>query len=424
MARSENTTRLTHKGIERKRAPASGRREIWDVECPGFGIRITEGGIKAFQVLYRFGGKPRRKGLGRFISGDGCHCLAKARRRARDIIEAARAGTDPELKERAEAAERARAQANTFAAVRTRFINEYAKQRNRHWQEVERYFERDLAEAWDALPIENITKRDIIAAIEAKARESGPYAANRLFAHVRKLFRWAAGKDLVAAVPVVGIEKPGVEKERARVLTATEMKALWSAWEHLGWPFGPMFKLLLVVGQRRDEVAGLRWDELRPLEGRTGATPTCTPIEWTWVIPGERTKSGRPQVVPLPPLASEIIGNLPRFTSPYVFPARGGAGYASGFSRAKARSDDLSGIASWRLHDLRRSVATGMGELGTSPFVVARVLNHAETSVTGRHYNMHDYRSEKRHALEAWARRLETLVRPAPDNVVELRARS
>src|SRR5579864_1192995 len=218
--------KLTDKGIERKTPPKSGRIELWDSECPGFGVRITDRGVRSFQLMYRFNGKLRRKGLGRFI-GEGS--LSKARQRAREIIELARGGIDPEEQEKALAEERARAQADTFAAVRDQFIEKYAKPKNRSWQEVERYFKRDLAD-WNARPISSITRRDVIAAIDAKAHRGGPYSANRLLAHVRKLFNWGLSRDLISASPVAGIPKPRVEKERERVLSEREIKLLWDAW--------------------------------------------------------------------------------------------------------------------------------------------------------------------------------------------------
>lgn len=415
----ENRKKLTHKGLEREKPAPKGKRvEIWDKECPGFGVRITDKGVKSFQVFYRHNGQQRRKGLGRFgVEGS----LSKARNRAREIIEAARAGTDPEIKERLERAKQARAEASTFASVRAKFIEEYAKPRNRTWRAVERYFERDLS-AWDPLPISAITDADIIEAIDRKRAAAGPYAANRLFAHIRKLFRWAASKRLIASSPVIDIEKPGEEQERARTLTVAEIKILWGTFENLGWPFGPMLRLLLATAQRRSEVAGMHWSEIQPIAAADSATLSHTPINWIWTIPGERTKNGRAHVVPLSPLAREVLAALPRFTSDFVFPARDNhESHASGFGKAKERADRLSGLTDWRFHDLRRTVATVLGELGQS-LVVPRVLNHTDSSVTGKHYNKYDFLPEKRHALETWARKLETIIRPTPENVVNLRA--
>ena len=274
--------KLTDKGLEKMTRPKAGRVEIWDTVCPGFGIRVTAGAI-AYQVMYRIDGELRRETLGRY--GGSALTLSAARKMARDMIDNAKAGVDPREKAKQEKEERTLAQANTFAAVRDRFIAEYAKLKNWDWQEVERYFKRDLAD-WNERPIDTITRRQITAAIDKKAKDGGPYAANKLHAHMRKLFAWATSKYLLAASPFADMEiEKRAEIERDRVLTEREIARLWSAWEELTWPFGPMLKLLLITGQRRDEVAGMQWEEIRarPVGAATEATaasPSATPIEW------------------------------------------------------------------------------------------------------------------------------------------------
>ena len=422
--------KLTDKGIERLNPPASGRVERWDSECPGFGIRITETGVNTFQVMYRFGGTLRRKALGRF-TGEGAGGLAEARRRARKIIETAKGGVDPEVVEKQEAAKRARENANSFAAIRALFIEEWAKPRNRSWREAQRYLERDL-DHWDERPLGSITRAEIKQAIKAKARDGGGYAANLLLANVRRLFNWAVDEELISASPAVRIAKPHEEKGRERALTVDEIKRLWSAWDEpttkwpapadrLGFPFGPMFRLLLVLGARRDEIAGALWSEIKPRPAQAGATAALTPIEWCLTISAERSKAKRECLIPLPPLAQRILGDLPRFKSDYLFPSRSsGERYASGFSKGKRRSDELSGVADWRLHDLRRTAATQMAELGVSNFDISRVLGHAEAGVTREHYNKYSYLPEKTRALEKWAQRIEIVTSPEPVRVADI----
>jgi integrase len=416
--------KLTDKGIENLAAPRSGRVELWDAGFGegAFGLRVTEKGTKTFQLMYRFEGKLRRKTIGQYPTIG----LGKAHDAARDIIRKAKAGVDPELAEAALAVERTRARANTFGAVANDFIERYAKQQNRSWEEVKEYFDRDLVD-WHKRPIASITRRDVNEAIRHKAakverkpadketktkavRESGgPYAANRLLANTRKLFSWAVEQEYLTASPVVSVSAPGAEQERERVLTDDEVKALWKAWEAMEAPFGPMLQLLLVTAQRRDEVAGLRWADL-DIENKL------------WTIPGEFTKPGRSHEVPLSPIALAILEPLLRTTSPYVFPARGNPDNpASGFSRAKARSDKLSKVTGWRIHDLRRTAGTGMASAGIAVSTISRVLNHAEGGVT-KIYNRYSYGQEKRHALETWARKLEGIIRKPAENVVELRA--
>jgi integrase len=218
------------------------------------------------------------------------------------------------------------------------------------------------------------------------------------------------------------VERPGEETQRERTLTADEIAAVWSGADTLGYPFGPYFQLALLTGQRRDEVARMRWSDL-DLEAKT------------WTLAADATKAGRSHVVPLAPIAVEILASLPRKTvnaggvikpSPHVFTTSGDVP-VSGFSKSKPRLDqviakDREGIAlaPWTIHDLRRTAATEMGRLGVSRFIIGKVLNHADRSVTGI-YDRHAYLQEKRKALEAWARYLADLTNLPEADIVVLR---
>jgi integrase len=406
--------KLTDISLQKIKAPAAGRIEVWDPEFRAFGVRITDKGTKAFQLMYRFRGKLRRKTLGQYP----VVTLAEAREQARAILNTARAGNDPELIEKEQAAKLARLQANTFASVADRFLASYDR---RSSLEAQRYLTRDLAD-WAARPIDKITRRDVIAAIDAKTKD-GVYAARRLLAYTRLLFKWAHRKDLIETSPVVDVDAPGTEQERDRVLSAAEIEALWRAWDRMEWPFGPMLQILLLTGQRRDEVASMRWSDIRPRKDEQ-AKPTSefTAIEWVWTLPRESTKGDRSHEVPVSAMAMAILGEVPRLDSPYVFPARGNNGrYATGYSRGKARSAELSGVADWRIHDLRRTVGTSLAGMGIPVSTISRVLNHAEGGVT-KIYNRHSYWPEKKAALEAWARKLGGIVgKEEADNVVDIR---
>jgi hypothetical protein len=185
--------KLTDKGIERMKSPRSSRLEIWDSQLGGFGLRLTAHGMKSFQLIYRYKGEQRRVTLGRYRPAVGEEddevppdhgmrdglTLAQARAKARGILRLARAGKDPIRIESEAKAKQARFEADTFAAIRARFVEEYCKPRLRSWRVVERYLTRDLSD-WDDRPIRTITKRDIIEAVERKARMGGPISANRL----------------------------------------------------------------------------------------------------------------------------------------------------------------------------------------------------------------------------------------------------
>jgi integrase len=245
--------------------------------------------------------------------------------------------------------------------------------------------------------------------LTAHCDRGNPIAANRVLAAVRKMFGWAVERDILTASPVVNVKAPGREIERERVLTDDELIAVWTAADTMGSASGSFLKTLILTGQRRDEVSSMRWADL-DLTVRI------------WTLPRQATKGDRSHEVPLSPLAIEVLTALPR-TGTYVFSSTRGERPISGYSKIKARAEKLAGFDDWRIHDLRRTAGTGMARAGTAVSTISRVLNHKEGGVT-KIYNRYSYLDEKRHALETWARKVGSLVRPGADNVVPLRAES
>jgi integrase len=233
-----------------------------------------------------------------------------------------------------------------------------------------------------------------------------PALANRALISVRKLHNWALQRGMIDMSPVVQIEKPAEDRRRDRILSPEEIRAVWSAAGDLGYPYRQFFRMALVLGQRREEIARWRWAEINEAEG-------------VWTLASDRTKAGRAHVVPLPALAGEILGEAPRGPGGWIFTTLGDRPI-SGYSAAKTRLDRAVArtraeageldVAHWTIHDLRRTVGTGLGKLGTPRFIIARVLNHADHTVTGI-YDRYEYLTEKRHALEVWSEYLEGLVR-------------
>jgi integrase len=228
---------------------------------------------------------------------------------------------------------------------------------------------------------------------------------------------------------VLNIPRPAAENPRDRVLSDDEIVAFWKGCKSLGWPFGWLFRLLLLTAQRRDEVGNMTWLEV-DLEGGL------------WMLPRERAKNDRAHEVQLSRLALEILAAAPRIDgSQFIFTTTGRRP-ASGFSKAKQRLDTrmaqvlteelakgypgkdkiATGVPAWTLHDLRRTAATGMASLNVPPHVVDRILNHVSGTIRGvaAVYNRHAYLDERKAALEAWGRHVEGLVRPRPTNVVPL----
>ncbi len=274
--------------------------------------------------------------------------------------------------------------------------------------------------------------------------------SNRTLARLHAMFAWALGEKRIIASPAAGINKLTKEKERDRILTDEELRWFWAACTELGWPFGPLCRLLLLTAQRRDEVSEMGWSEV-DLEERL------------WVLPRHRAKNNEAHKIHLSAPALDILNALAeqrakiewRKNSDFVFPTFGGPA-VSGFSWAKTRLDEemlksrgralgqpeddgefrkVLGIsdgrvlpveiAHWTLHDLRRTAATGMARLKIPPHVVDKVLNHTSGTIRGvaKVYNKFEYLEERAAALDAWSRLVMSLVNEERQtNVVPLRA--
>jgi integrase len=237
-------------------------------------------------------------------------------------------------------------------------------------------------------------------------------AAHRVYQTATRIFNWALNRGDIEASPFAAMKPPVKKVTRDRALKDHEIKALWPVLTEMNYPFGPLQQLLLLLGQRRSEVAEMRWPEV-DLDKR----------EWT--IPASRSKSKREHIVPLAGAAVDILESLPRFTEgDFVFTTTAGRRPVAGFSKIKLRIDRMLvdrdiAIEGWRVHDLRRTCRTGMARLGVPEIVSERVLNHQAQGLT-KIYNLHEYLVEKRDALARWAQEVANIVEPPPDNVIDL----
>lgn len=363
--------------------PAAGRVELWDAELPGFGLRISSSGRRTWQVMYRIGGRKRRLTLGSFPALP----LKLARDAARATLAEVAKGQDP-------AAQRAAVRGGelTFARFAAAYVERYAKRSKRTWRSDARMIERDLLPVWGRRAIDGIGRRDVIEVIETINARGHGYAANRRLSLLRTMFAWGVEVDMVRATPVVGITAPRREVRRQRVLDEAEIGALWRAWEQMAWPFGTLFKLLLLTGQRRNQMASLCLNDV-------------TFADQIWTVPPETGSADEGHEIPLSSFALEAVTSVPRTASRYVFPARGKPDrHVSGFSKAARRATDLSGVADWRTDDLRRTAAAGMMTLGAPAPVVRNILDRTASSTVGG-VEVGDSASgfeDMRAALEAW----------------------
>ena len=385
---------LTDAKVAAIKPPASGQEEHRDTKVTGLRLRVGAGGKKTWIVRARAGAKVLNKKLGTYPPMK----LAAARAAAERLLEAiARDGT-------ADAVDR------TFGAVAALWIDKVAKPKNDSWRQQERRLEMYVLPAWRDRKIADIRRADVRELVEGI---EGQVLPNRVLTIIKTIFRFAVARDWIEASPAEGVERPNAEAERDRVLSMGEIKRVWDAAELMGFPFGPFIRMLMLTGQRRTEVAGMRWPDI-DLDAAT------------WTLGKVETKSDRKHLVPLPAPAVELLGPLPRF-GPYVFTTDGET-HISGFAKGKSRMDAFiaaSGDAldPWTLHDLRRSAATHMVRLGVLEEVVGRVLNHAPKGVTAKVYALHTYAPEKRSALDRWAEEVMRAVQGASGgNVVKLRS--
>jgi integrase len=330
--------------------------------------------------MYRANGIQRRQTLGTYPA----LTLADARKLARKAFAQVAEGKDPSMDKRLS---REKTPAGSFVAVATEYLERYARRHKKSWQSDERLIRVELTPLWAKRRLAEIGKADVLSILD-KTADRAPILANRLLALLRKLFGWSVERGYIEISPCAGIKAPSKERVRERTLTDDEIRRLQPAFDRLGYPFGPLFATLLLTGQRVNEVAGMSWDEL-DFERQI------------WRLAAERTKPGRPHAVPLSAPVMALLGGLPRLGG-LVFTTSGDRP-VSGFSRAKARLDNLTGLAGWRLHDLRRTAATNLARLGTAPHVVSAILNHAPQGVTRQVYDRYSYEKEMREALERWA---------------------
>jgi integrase len=390
--------KLTDKFLQSsKHVPATGQIDFWDQLTPGFGVRVSYGGRKSFVVLTRVDGKLKRITIGTYPGLP----LADARKQAERILKDASEGISPKDREVEERQKRQAQRLNIFADVVREFMLDHGS-KLRTADEYQRMIDRDLLPDWSDRPIASITRAEVKALIRAKAQVA-PIAANRLASLVSKLCNWALDEEIITASPAVRLKKVE-EHERERSLTEDEIRALWPTLDRIGYPFGHALKFLLVTGQRRGEVAGLKWDDL---DGDG------------WKLLSASAKSGAGHRVPLSTLALEVIESCPRI-GPRVFVGHGGP--INGWESAKARAESFlaSPIAPWRIHDLRRTMATMMRSIGIDRLVVSKILNHAESGVT-KIYDRFSADPEKAAAMERWAIRLREIIADEQgDNVVPM----
>jgi integrase len=378
--------RLTVRSVETIR-PSAERREIPDGIMPGLYLIVQPSGAKSWAVRYRHQGQPRKHTIGSFPTVD----LKTARLLGGKALRAAAEGRDPGREKMQSRA----AKADSIDRVVEDFLERHVRRSNRprSAQETERLLRLHVLPRWRGRTVHEITRRDVLDVLDRVVDGGAPIAANRALAAVRKLFNWCVAQDILSASPCAGVKPPTAERSRDRVLSDDELRLVWQAADQVGWPFGPLVQLLALTGQRRDEVGRMQWSEI-DIEKRL------------WALPAGRVKNSQLHQVPLSDAALDVLKGAPQIAgSPFVFTTNGIAP-SSAYSKNKRRLDALlpSDLPAWRLHDLRRTAASGMARLGINLPVIEKVLNHASGSFAGivGVYQRHSFADEKRQALERW----------------------
>jgi integrase len=368
----------------------------FDDDLKGFGYRLRAGAggkvIRSWLVQYRRAGASRRLLLGpaNVLTPE------QARAAAKKALAKVALGEDPQ-------GDRADRRSKDQLTRLDTLVKEYlaakkSEVRPRTFAEAERYLTGSYFKPLHAIPVDTVSRKDIAARIVVVTRESGTVAAARARAALSSFYAWAMMMGLVEHNPVIGALKPKDSEKRAHVLTDYELAAVYRACGDDD--FGRVVRLLIITGCRRQEIGGIAFSELDAESG-------------TWTLPAQRSKNGREHTLPLPPLAWGIIEGVPhRASRDRLFGLHADEGFT--FWALKTEFDKILGdaVRPYRLHDLRRSVATGMANIGIAPHVIEQILNHRsghKRGVAGI-YNRSSYEREVKAALALWADHVRSIV--------------
>lgn len=371
-----------------------------DPELPSHGVRVQPNGPPhGFYTICR---DPFRRQRWTKIGGTAEMSIAEARDIAREVLKRVRAGLEP--------FEAPAPKADTFDSVAQNWIKRHVEARQlRTGKEVQRLLEKHVLPHWCDRVFVDIKRSDIAKLLDHIEDEHGAWTSDAVLTVLRTLSTWYAGRDDSYVPPFVrGMKRvPSQARKRSRVLTDTELAAVWRAAEANG-AFGAFLRLALLTGQRREKLVQMRFSDVS--------------ADGVWTIPTEAREKGNAGTLQLPKLALDIIAQQPRISqSPFVFPAKRGDGPISGHSKFKATFDKKCGVTGWAVHDLRRSARSLMARAGVPGPIAERVLGHAIAGVEGI-YDRHRYEHEKADALQKLADLITNIINPTPgDRVVPLR---
>jgi integrase len=388
--------KLDGKTVARLNLP-HGRDDViyFDADLKGFGFRLRATGGKvrrSWIAQYRTHGRTRRMLLG---SAEALNAES-ARAAARKVLAKVALGDDPQAEK---VARRAGDKLN-LAGVANAYLQDQAERVGpRTLRELTRYLRGPYFRALHDTPIDRVTRKDVAARLLAIARDHGSIVSAAARSALSSLSLWAMQQGLAEVNPTVGTRKPQLPPPRDRTLLDAELAAIWLA--SGDDDAGRIVRLLILSGARRSEIGGMRWSEINFDNGR-------------WSLPAARSKNRRAHTLPLPLAALEILAQVPRRVGrEQLFGERAATGFTK-WDIAKREFDERLGdkVAPWRFHDLRRSVATRMCDIGVQPHIVEQILNHQSGHRRGivGVYNRSPYERQVKAALALWADHVHTIV--------------
>jgi integrase len=362
----------------------------WDAGLPGFGVKVTPKGRKVFIVMYRLAGAGSR--LRKYTIGPyGRITLPMARAQAQKIFAARLDGRDPAEEKRQS---RRRLVVDRIDDLIERFIQQHVSRVGTS-KRLTNLLRRDVIPYWGTKSIHEIKKRDVSDLVSLIAQRNG-HASHRLLKTLKTFFKWCVGRAVIDFSSAEGLSSGYRETSRDRVLTDQELAAIILGARQMPHPYGGIVEFLALTGQRREEVAQLKRDELDENSR-------------TWAIPGSRTKNKKAHIVHLSELAWRVVAKTP--DDDLVFGTSRGKRFQA-FGKGKRALDKLSRINGWRLHDLRRTIVSGMARLGVPPHVADKILNHQAGTISGvaAVYQRHDFLAERKEALDRWGAHVEQII--------------
>ena len=391
-------TKLTNDNV--RTLPVKGSDTLYpDDACDNFYLRVRAAGSRTYCIQWRQGGLQRRATIGKVSHLS----LDEARQRARKLLVGVYDGVDP-------IAQKAQARVDDrqlFSVLATEYLEIRARDMRpssltSYTLHLQTYFA-----PLHRLPVSRIDRATVAIQLRTIAKDRGPIAANRGRSSLSSFFGWCIGEGLLESNPVTNTNKADEGGGRDRILSDDELVKIWNAAPDSD--FGRIIEILVLTGQRRAEIGSLRWSEIG---------------DDALILPKERTKNGKAHVVPLAPQARAVLDDCPAMAGRELVFGQGKGGF-SGFAVCKKALDKATGLNDWVVHDIRRTVATRMSDLGTPPHIVEAILNHVsghKAGVAGI-YNRSTYTEEKRAAMILWGNHIRILLaRAAGTNVTALKA--